>query len=305
MKIAMVLLAAVALIGSAAAWDDKTWATYESGQEMYMQADDPLPYLLGFESGTYFKGVTPFQVECENTRCTDPVYCQVEKVGAVFNKLTDETEGHLAKQGATGYWEAAGSNPMQVLGVDTDQKLTITQSGSTYLKLAAPNSAAGTPEVEAGLTTKQNLHFSGFYQGMYPNPGVYAQFESEGNVGLPGIAVLTSFTNLENAAGRAQPGMIETTHDTHPDTFFTDADIGMGSSAGMTLDVLTGSPVFSGSVTSFAGFSGGRGTGVIEANAGGFENHVMVHDGNVWTEGFLPGSLYTSVQTGNNYFPVW
>lgn len=295
----MVLLAAVALIGSAGAWDDKTWTSYEAGQIAYKQAGDPLCDLIGFESGTYFKGLTPYG----------------EKAGAVFNKLTDETEGPLIKldnnaNPTADTWGVAGSNQITPFGGEPDQTLTLTQSGKAYTIVTNANSADGIPELQAGISTKQNLHFNGYYQGAYPNPAVYATFESEGNAGLPGKAVITSFTNLEHAMGRAQPGMIETDG---LDTYFTDADIGMASTADMVAGVKLNAagqwvldPVFSGSVTSFAGFSGGRGTGIIEANAGGFENHVMVHADKVWTEGFLPGSYYTSVPSApDNYFPYW
>ena len=288
MKIAMVLLAAVALIGSAAAWDYIDWTTYESGRIGYVQGGDPLDQFIERESGTYFSGTTPYG----NTE------------GAVFNRLSGENQG----------WPTAGSNVMYIEGEEPSQTLTLTQSGGAYTIARAPDNVDGLPIIEAGIRTDQNLNFNGYYQGANTgvgNSAVWAQFESAGNAGVEGEYVLTSFTNLESATGRAQPGMIETSA---PDTFFTSADIGMASTAGMTVDEICG-VTFSGSVTSFAGFDGGRGTGVIEANAGGFENHVMVLTQNnpqIITEGLAPPNVgvehiypWQTVQNQGYGFPYW
>lgn len=295
MKTALVLLAAFALIGSATAWDIEEWRWTDGEKKVYVQAGDPLNafggMLIGSEAGTYFKGPTPYGTSA----------------GAVNMKLTEETETNNL-DGIN--WAAAGSNPMTMNGVPTDQTLTLRQAGGAYSNVRSANSADGLPELAAGIKTDQNLHFSGFYQGMYGSPAaaaggpaVYAQFEAEGNAGVVNGAVITSFTNLEHASGRSQPGMIETSD---ANTWFTDADIGMKSTADMVAGVknLNGNlvfdaPVFSGTVTSFAGFSGGRGTGVIEANAGAFENHVMVHTGNVYTGNFIPGMYLAPT------FPYW
>lgn len=300
MKTALVLLAAFALIGSATAWDIEEWRWTDGEKKVYVQAGDPLNafngMLIGSEAGTYFKGPTPYG----------------ESAGAVNMKLAEQTEtGTLDDID----WAAAGSNPMTMNGVPTDQTLTLRQAGGAYSNVRSANSGDGLPELAAGIKTDQNLHFSGFYQGSYANaqaggsPAVYAQFEAEGNAGVVNGAVITSFTNLEHASGRSQPGMIETSK---ADTWFTDADIGMKSTAdmvaGVTIDGLGtlkfDDPVFSGTVTSFAGFSGGRGTGVIEANAGAFENHVMVHTNGVYTGNFIKAEPWATVP-GAGAFPVW
>jgi hypothetical protein len=303
MKTALVLLAAFALIGSATAWDIEEWRWTDGEKKVYVQAGDPLNafngMLIGSEAGTYFKGPTPYG----------------ESAGAVNMKLAEQTEtGTLDDID----WAAAGSNPMTMNGVPTDQTLTLRQAGGAYSNVRSANSGDGLPELAAGIKTDQNLHFSGFYQGSYGSPtaaaggpAVYAQFEAEGNAGVVGKAVITSFTNLEHANLRSQPGMIETSK---ADTWFTDADIGMKSTAdmvaGVTIDGLGtlkfDAPVFSGTVTSFAGFSGGRGTGVIEANAGAFENHVMVHTGGVHTGNFVSGTFWESVNNPPaGAFPYW
>lgn len=273
MKIALVLLAAFALIGSAAAWDFVDQVSYQRVLTGYEQAGNPLPEMIGAESGTYFK----------SKDVNNDVLA-----GAVFNKLAGTNQG----------FATAGTNTM---GAEPwSQTHTLTQSGGAYVVSRALDTNDG-PEIEAGISTYQNLHFSGAkFQGDYPNSGVFAQFESEGNAGVVNDWVVTSFTNLESASGRAQPGMIETSK---ADTFFTSADIGMASTAAMKVDEVTGA-VFSGTVTSFAGFDGGRGTGVIEANAGGFENHVMVHNNGVWTQGFQNAVAWNTVPAAG-YFPYW
>lgn len=296
MKIAMVLLAAVALIGSAAAWDYYDSVYYERNKVAYEQAGDPLLDFVGAHSGAYFSG-------------KDNVGQTVE--GAIFNSLSGNYQN----------WPTAGSNYLKNLNGEPSQTISLFQTGTAYAttRPEGETDAKGNPlpVVDAGLTTKQNLHFEGArYTGNYNDafglggkgPGVFAQFESEGNVGVDGKYVLTSFTDLERASGRAQPGMVETTD---INTYFTSADIGMASTAGMKLFDLECGPIFSGTVTSFAGFDGGRGTGVIEANAGGFENHVMVLQGqgnkvpDIITSGFTPAEYWTTVQTNQKGFPYW
>lgn len=292
MKIALVLLAAVALIGSATAWDYYDSVYYERNKVAYEQAGDPLRNFIGADSGAYFSGVD----KAGNT---------VE--GAIFNNLGGDSQG----------WPTAGSNYLKNLNGEPSQTISLFQTGTAYAmtRPEGEKDANGNPlpVVNAGLTTKQNLHFEGArYTGNHDQdfglggvgPGVFAQFESEGNVGIEGKYVLTSFTNLERATGRAQPGMIETTD---INTYFTSADIGMASTAGMKLFDLECGPIFSGSVTSFAGFDGGRGTGVIEANAGGFENHVMVLQNNpqVITTGWTPAQDWQIVRAAGQGFPYW
>jgi hypothetical protein len=71
----------------------------------------------------------------------------------------------------------------------------------------------------------------------------------------------------------------------------------MSSSAGAVWDKTSGDKTFSGSIVSWAAFDGARGLGIVEANAGGYEQHVKLGDGSIVTDGWKTG--------GTSGFPNW
>jgi hypothetical protein len=279
-NIVLVLLVAVALIGSAAAWDTLDTLTVDHTKTGYVQAGNPGDYFYTaddvVESGGYYISGTPYG----------------DSKAGVFNQLlyTD----------TTGVTHNTGTHPV---GPNVDQTWTLSQEATAYSGARAINTADKKPEIAAGYTTSQEIHFNGLFDGAYNEPtAAQAIFASEGNAGVGDIGV-SGFADLEHGRTFSQPGMIETDV---PDTTVTDAWIGMASSADMTRDVIGGQngvdDVFAGSVTSWAAFEGARGAGIVEANAGSYEQHVRLDTDGIVTGGWQ-APAYTADTTGG--FPNW
>lgn len=279
-NIVLVLLAAIALIGSATAWDTLDTLTVDHTKTGYVQAGNPGSYFYdtngAVESGGYYISGTPYG----------------DSKAGVFNQLL-----YTDSNPQTHY---TGTSPVSS---NVDQTWTLSQGATAYSGARAINTADGKPEIAAGYTTTQEIHFNGLFAGAYGEPtAAQAIFASEGNAGVDGIGV-SGFADLEHGRPFAQPGMIETDV---AGTTVTDAWIGMASSADMTRNVIGGQnvndDVFAGSVDSWAAFKGARGAGIVEANAGSVEQHVRLDTDGIVTSGWQ-APTYTTGSTGG--FPNW
>lgn len=267
MKIFVALLLVSVLIGSAAAWDDEDYLKVDHTKTTYVQAGAPEwfdPNNCNIEAGGYYKSTTPYG----------------SSAAGVFMQLMEKDTTPLGTY-------TTGTNPY---GNEVSETWTLNQKATAYSRTNAIET--NKPEVSVGYTTSQEIHFNGLFEGYYGQPpAAQAVFQSEGNVGVGSFEV-AGFANLEK--GRAvQAGMVET----QTGTTVTDAWIGMASSAGAVWDKTTNLKTFSGSVASWAAFDGAMGTGIVEANAGGYEQHVKLGDGIIITDGWKAG--------GSNGFPDW
>jgi hypothetical protein len=255
-NIILVLLAALTLVGFAAAWDstDNMYTQYQ--KTAYIQGGDPVPVLVGTVSGSFF--------DAKNT------------------PLPWETQASFANN-----LVSAGDKQDLLGGAAQSGHATLTQIGGATATIRAPDDADGLPEQSASFYTSQNMHFgpAKYIPGatgtaLTDNGGAdmaWAQFASEGSVGINGLYV-GSGTETEAARGLANDqyeaiGAIEGT----AGTSILGADIGVQSTTGFTNDLYTAAPLISGSTTAYAGFTGGvlNGAGsYLQSNAGDYETTV-------------------------------
>ncbi len=214
MKTIALLVAFLAMVGFAAAWDTSDTLQYQFTHAMYQQAGDPT-------EGGFFSGVTS-----QSSFSANNPYGTGE--GQVVNKLNYATTSQ------------SYTYPYGTLD-QPSQTLTLTQGGSATLATHALDSQDSTPEVIAGLSKYQDLHFSGVYSD------VQANFADEGNVGLACNPIRVN----ENAY-QTQNGEVYA-----PGATFTEADVGVASTSGLTWDKVTDQKTLSGSSQAFSSFTGG------------------------------------------------
>ncbi|MFB3763747.1 MAG: hypothetical protein ACE14P_00710 [Methanotrichaceae archaeon] len=164
MKVIVILLAILATVGFAAAWDTTDTLQYQYTHEMYQQAGDPSGFMNGAVSEAAFSALNPYG----------------PGQGMVANKVT----------GVTTTESPTSSGLLQ-----PSQTLTLTQGGSAVLGTSALDSQDNKPELQASVSNFQNLHFSGVYTG------VSATFANEGNVGIGDPIRVTETTNPSSTAG--------------------------------------------------------------------------------------------------------
>jgi hypothetical protein len=256
-NIVLVLLAALTLVGFAAAWDSTDNLYYQYQKTAYKQGADPVPALVGTVSGSFF--------EADNT-------------GLPTTGLPWETEAAFANK-----LLGAGDTQAVLGGTSQSGHATLTQSGGATVTIRAPDAADGLPEQSASFWTSQNMHFgpTEYVRGPSGLSGdrgaemVWANFASEGSVGVDNTYV-GSRTETESAPF-VDPydavGAIEGTLGTS----IMGADIGVQSTTGFTNDLYTAAPLISGSTTAYAGFTGGvlKGAGsYLQSNTGMYETTV-------------------------------
>jgi len=232
-NIVLVLLAALALIGSAAAWTDSETLYYQFQKQIYMQADDPSKLIAGTTSGAFFKQpMADLDPNCANVQ--NP-FSYGDANGAVANKLV----------------QANGNSPGSVI---PDQTMTLTQTGGASITTKAPGADVA-PEIVASMNTYQNMHFSGIYGAVSGDArGVMAEFESTGAVGV-GSSNLLMGTESENS-NYNDIGSVEVL-DSDGDAIFTSGDVGVSAIGGFTQDKTYNGPMLiSGSTNAWAGFGG-------------------------------------------------
>lgn len=118
------------------------------------------------------------------------------------------------------------------------------------------------------------MHFSGVYRDEGVGLDVVAQFEDNGNVGLGGsnpISLDEQSSNLNN--GWNELGQITSSGNAQ----FTEADIGVASTSGLTWDKVTDTKALSGSSTAYSAFTGGY-------TDAGSSNYIRTDSGNFATK---------------------
>jgi hypothetical protein len=251
-NIILVLLAALTLVGFAAAWDSTDNLYYQYQKTAYIQGADPVPVLVSAVSDASF--------DAKNT----PLPWETQ--ASVANKLI-----------------SAGDTQAVLGGTSQSGHATLTQSGGATATIRAPDAADGLPEQSASFWTSQNMQFGPTEyvsgpSGLSGDRGaemVWANFESEGSVGV-GNTYVGSRTETESPS-YVDPydavGAIEGTLGTS----IMGADIGVQSTTGFTNDLYTAAPLISGSTTAYAGFTGGvlKGAGsYLQSNTGMYETTV-------------------------------
>lgn len=293
MKAIVLMLAVLAMVGYASAWDQTQDVVYKYTNTFYMQADDPECF---FEDNPY------------TTNCIE---------GA-------QSGAHFI--GATPYGKAAGDVENLLLFVESNtvgsglcqpsQTLTLTQGGEAVVVDRAKDSQDKYPEVTANVYNYQNLHFSGDYTGGASHPqgqfqtgeAVGAAFETEGNAGIDGVIRVTatavnagSSGNIPSGFGgtwEGEIGMVESQN-----AHFTEADVGMSSASGVALDKVTGLITTSGKTTAYSSFTGGFQnpndlSSFIQTDTGNYETTQRIDYQPIITSGSFV------VPNGNN-FPGW
>lgn len=259
--IVLVLVAALALVGAAAAWSNTDTLSIVGGKTTYIQAGDPVASFAGFTS-----------------------YGGFEDNNMVTGKIDPwETEGSLAMQAVK-----AGDNPVDVQGASPSQTDTLTQIGSVKVVTEAPDTQDGKAEQDASFSTYQNMNFCGAVykpgaSGLGGDRGadmVWADFASEGSVGVNDFEVGSTLVKETTVVPYDAIGAIEGTSAAS----ITGADIGVASKTGFTgTEMADGSiqHLLSGSATAFSDFTGGvLGPGAnqfIQANTGKYENTVSTN----------------------------
>ncbi len=278
MKITILMLAVLAMIGSAVAWDSTDTLVYEYTHDMYIQAGDPASLFPGTTSQASFLSNGPYG----------------DQEGYVANKLV-----------AASSQETTPSTGL----LQQSQTLTLTQGGKAVVATQALDSQDTNAEIAASVTNYQNMHFSGQYTGA----GVSAQFFSEGNAGTDMGAENYRLVSTSSPEGgeNALPncnldvGSVQTRNG----ATFTEADIGVQSSSGMAVDLVTDNVFLSGSTTAYSSFTGGMlpdtwcssgGQPVIQTETGDFETDTTWDHNNV----YIP-TTFVSPNTGCSPFYSW
>jgi hypothetical protein len=252
-NIILVLLAALTLVGFAAAWDSTDNLYYQYQKTAYEQGKDPVPALVGTVSGSFFEADNP--------------------------GLPWETEAGIANK-----LVSAGDNQALFQGAAQSGHATLTQTGGATATIRAPDAADGLPDQSASFYTGQNMQFgpTKYVPGTstLSDDGkadmVWANFESEGSVGINNFEV-ASKTETEKARGLTGDqydaiGAIEGL-----DASIMGANIGVQSTTGFTNDITFAAPQISGSTTAYASFNGGvlnTPSSFLQSNTGAYETTV-------------------------------
>ena len=160
MKIIVALVALLALVGSAMAWDISDQLTYTEVKTGYQQAGSNfvLPQVIGTTSGAYVKG--------------EPTDVYGNLWGQVDNKL------------ATATIDRINTNPAEdATNADTYTKLTQGGSANVYMHSMNSNAAGDEPrsEIVGDATAYQNLWVGGQFSK------TTASFDSRAIVGMSDI----------------------------------------------------------------------------------------------------------------------
>lgn len=223
MKYIAALVAALMLIGSAAAWTDSDKATY-SYQKYATVQDGIIPFDHVYSGTFFFQNMDP-----SNPPATFPDDPYGDVSGIVVNQAL---------------------RPVITGGMgDTEQLLT--QAGTVSANLMALNSQDCKPEVKLAMDKSQDYWFSGVAKS------VSIQLEDFGFVGaagesngaLPNGLFLKEATNfIDNTAGYT--GKVDALGTSKLSEVF----IGQDTASGLTADLYTGVLAMSGSSAAYAGF---------------------------------------------------
>ncbi|MFB3763748.1 MAG: hypothetical protein ACE14P_00715 [Methanotrichaceae archaeon] len=246
MKKLVLLLAVLAMIEFAAAWDTADQMQYQYTHGIYMQAGDP----------------------SENGLIND-IYSQASfQAPTPYGNSQGSTSNQLVWAGAVTPY-----NDQQETLLEPSQTMTLTQGGSALLSTHALDSQDNRPEVEASVSNYQNLHFSGVYRDEDVGLDVVAQFADNGNVGLGGSNPI-SLNELGSNLNNGWDGLGQITSGGNAQ--FTEADIGVASTSGLTWDKVKDQKTLSGSSTAYSAFTGGY-------TDAGSSNYIKTISGNFAT----------------------
>lgn len=168
MKAILALLVAVAMIGSAAAWDISECINYKYTKNMYEQAGDEiiLNQLEDAKSGAYFCEPSAFCSEYPwETTEDDDCYTR----GFVTNQLVDVIVDRQINNPPTNLENA-------------DMYVTLTQGGEACVYTHSINSETSVPEIRGTANAYQNLNLRGGFEM------AQASFDSKAVVGMFGEA---------------------------------------------------------------------------------------------------------------------
>jgi len=257
--IILVLVAMLALVGFATAWDstDLLQSTYT--KTAYIQGQSNLPVLAGAVSYAGF--------EADNNGLPGVTGIPWETEGSYANLLVN-----------------AGAGIPTVSGASQTQQAVLTQSGYATATIRAPDANDVLPEQSGSYGTYQDLKFLNAIYSPTSSPAggransefCWADFASEGSVGIQDTEV-ASTTLPESAVNiyDALPAIEGTTG-----TTIRSADLSVTGTTGMTNDMYNGlGYTVSGSTTASASFAGGMipsTGGFIQSNTGMYETTVGI-----------------------------
>jgi hypothetical protein len=233
MKRMLVLLAAVALIGSAAAWDISENLQYTYTKSGFEQAGytDVLPQVIGTTSGAYATQPTAYGdgwLQMDNTL-----------IGATIDRTND---GNLANP----EYSAEGNNFYTQL----------TQGGEANLAISARDTIATDPEVVGDASAYQNLWVGGEFAK------TKASFDSRAIVGFSDIPG-SDYNGVENANHFVATDVVSATSSVDSDTYgsgyFNTANMGVKVDADIQQNYVGSGwaePTYSGGITMWANFDG-------------------------------------------------
>jgi len=278
MRLFVAILAVLALVGSAMAWDISDQLTYTNVKSGYQQAGSNyvLPQIIGTTSGAYVK---------------EPADAYGQLWGQVDNKLLTATI------------DRTNTNPAED-ATNADFYTKLTQGGSANVYTHSMNSLTTTPEIKGDATAYQNLWVGGQFSK------TTASFDSRAIVGMSDIPASTvngAETSKHFVVTDLGANTATVDAKLHASGLFNEANMG----AQVTADIEqnwkgTGweEPTYSGGITMWANFNGAcdphcsnpvltsvtgtAGTGLFPANG---EDLAEDSNGN-WGSGSIGDSYY-------------
>lgn len=247
MKAIALLVAVLALVGFAAAWDTQDTLQYQYTHAMYMQAGSPV-------DNNMFTGVS------STVQFSTPNPYETADSGLAKGTITNTLVG-----------ASTTTTPSEYSGLtQPSQTITLTQGGAVGLSTHALDSQDNKPEIEASLSKFQNLHFSGVYTD------TSAQFTDSGNVGINcynpySVNLYESASNAYGIGGDVQA---------FGNAKFTESDVGVASTSGLTSDLVTGTKTLSGSSTAYSAFTGGY----LQSAGSASTNYIQTTSGDFATK---------------------
>jgi hypothetical protein len=272
MKMLVALVALLALVGSAMAWDINEQLTYTFTKSAFEQGGytDVLPQIEGAMSGAYFKEPSAY--------CPPTAPCTA--MGQVDNKLVDVT---IDRVDDTGTNNALGS----IVGNNFYARLT--QGGSASMSTSCKDTITTAPEISGSATAYQNLWVGGEFAE------TDATFDSQAVIGfVPALTNPTAnqvVTDTYNAVATVDA-------DKYGAGYFNTADMGVQVEADIQQNYVGSGwaePTYSGGITMWANFDG--------ACDPGCSNPIVTKvSGEARTSLFPPDLNGNQVASGSSYY---
>ncbi len=233
MKTIILLLAVLAMVGFAAAWDTTEQMQYAYQKTVNMQAGQNLDWLSSATSSAQSSSSTGYGTS--NTYVSNGVTSIVAPLQNVVTGCTSTAP---------------------------DTSNSITQTGGATVTTSAPDleNPAGV-KISGTATTSEELSLSGNYGNPCGGVAAEALLTQEADVGVGGVNVgsvtnnpyTSNWPTTGTASENPFTGMVETTSG----SYVTEANIGATTTSGFQQIQAEGAyPTMSGSSSSYAGFSG-------------------------------------------------